>query len=118
MTLEDELVAVLAAQCPRSYPGRAPVGVALPYLLWQHIGGTSLRFLDNTAGDKRNAVIQITVWGPNVKAALLLLRGVEDALCAAVDKFIAEPQGEPVTAWDDAHEYDGFLQSFSIWGSR
>lgn len=118
MTLEADFITVLLAQCPRTFPGVAPFGTSTPYVTWQHIGGQSLRFLDGTAGDKRNAYIQITVWAATSLQAITLARAIEDALCAATAVLLAEPQGEPVDAFDDGDELRGTVQSFSIWGAR
>lgn len=118
MSLETDLVAILQAQCPRTFPGVAKFGTPMPYVIWQHIGGQSLRFLDNTTGDKRNAFIQITVWAATSLQATTLARAIEDALCAATAVLLATPQGEPVDAFDDGDELRGTVQSFSIWGDR
>lgn len=83
MNLEAELVGILQAQCPRTFPVAAPFGTTTPYVTWQHVGGRSLRFLDNTAGDKRNAYIQINVWDTTSMQAMTLARAIEDALCLA-----------------------------------
>lgn len=118
MLLELELEAILKAQCPRVFPTTAPAGTATPYVVWQHIGGTPLRFFDNTAGDKRNAFIQVNVWHTRTDSAFALIRAIEDALCAATDKLTVNPQGEPIDGFDDTNELRGALQSYSIWGSR
>jgi len=118
MQLEDELVALMKVHCPRVYPSSAPASTPTPYVVWQHIGGTPFRFFDNTAGDKRNANIQVNVWHTNVKAAFTLIRAIEDGLCAAVDKLTVQPLSEPIDGFDDSNELQGALQSFSIWGPR
>lgn len=118
MSIQTDLISILSAQCPRVFPTVAPHGTPTPYVIWQQIGGQSLRFLDNTPGDKRNVLMQINVWATTDKQALDLANAIEDALCAAMDKFQAEPQGEPVAAFDESDELRGTVQSFSIWGKR
>lgn len=118
MQLEDQFIAIVTPLCPRFYPTPAPPPPETPYGVWQHIGGTPLRFFDNTPGDKRNAFIQITVWHTNTKAAYTLIRAIEDALCAATDLLTVNPLGEPVDAYDESGELSGAIQSFSIWGGR
>lgn len=118
MQLEAELEAIIRTLCPRTFPTTAPANTPVPFVVWQHIGGTPLRFFDNTAGDKRNAFIQINVWHTTTKGAFDLIRAIEDALCAAVDKLTVNPQGEPVDGFDDTNELRGALQTHSIWGSR
>jgi hypothetical protein len=118
MLLEIELETILKTKCPRVFPTTAPGSTATPYVVWQHIGGTSFRFFDNTPGDKRNAHIQINVWHRSTEGAFALMRAIEDALCAATDKLIVNPLGEPIDGYDDSNELRGALQSFSVWGSR
>ncbi len=117
MSLETDFIAILQARCPRVHLGTAPYDTPTPYLTWQHIGGDSLRFLDNTAPSTRNAFIQLNAWAATPKAALDLLRQIEDDLCAATT-LTASPQGEPVGGYDDGETLKGALQSFSIWGAR
>ena len=52
MALETDLMTQLRAECPRVHVGTAPYGTQQPYVTWQHIGGESLRYTDNTAADK------------------------------------------------------------------
>ena len=117
MTVETELSAALAVLCPRVFPVSADFGTQAPYVVWQHVGGQSLRFLDNTAGDKRNSFIQITAWAATSKAAFGLARAIEEALCESAVMQVA-PQGEPVDAYDDGNHLRGALQTFSIWATR
>jgi len=117
MSLETDLIAVLKVRCPRVFLGTAPHDTATPYITWQHIGGESMRFLDKTAPSTRNAYVQINAWAATPKAAIDLLRQIEDDLCAAT-ALTASPQGEPVGAYDDGDVLKGALQSYSIWGAR
>lgn len=117
MTLETDLIDVLKTRCPRVHLGTAPHDTPTPYITWQHIGGASLRYLDNSPADKRNSYIQINAWADTPKAAMDLLRLIEDDLCSAAT-LTASPQGEPVGAYDDGDTLKGALQSFSIWGAR
>lgn len=118
MTLEADFTALLLPICPRITPDVAPYGTQTPYVVWEQIGGASLRFLDGTAADKRNADIQFTVWHTTRSAANALMRQVEEALCTNPAILQARPFGEPQAAFDDADELRGAVQSFSIWGQR
>lgn len=118
MATEDILVALLRAHVPQSYPGKAPAGVTGQYLIWTHIGGQTLRALDNSPGNIRNSQIQINVWDDDVQAAFTKIRAIEDALCAATPALYVQPLGEPIDAMDDLLETRGALQRFSIWGPR
>lgn len=118
MQLELELEAIIKTLCPRTYPTTAPASTPTPYVVWQHVGGTPLRFFDNTPGDKRNAHIQVNVWHTSTHGAFALIRAIEDALCAATDKLTVSPLGEPIDGFDDSNELRGALQTLSVWGSR
>lgn len=117
MALETDLMAALLAECPRVHVSTAPYGTAMPYVTWQHIGGDSLRYVDNTPMDKRKPLIQINTWASSPQAAFALIQKIEERLCAS-DLFTAEPQGDPVGAYDDADIASGYLQTYSILGTR
>lgn len=117
MALEEDLVAALQAECPRVFVGTAPYGTPMPYVTWQHIGGDSLRYVDNTPAAKRHPQIQINTWDDTPLKAMALIRRIEERLCAAA-AFTASPQGEPVGAYDDADITSGYLQTYSILGDR
>ena len=117
MALETDLVLVLQSICPRVIVGVAPVDTIQPYITWQHAGGPSLRYMDNTAVDKRKPEIQVNAWASTPLQAFTLMQQVEAALCAAT-AFTAVPLSEPVGAYDDADIASGYLQTFSILGDR
>lgn len=117
MALEDDLMAVLVAQCPRVHAGTAPYNTPQPYVTWQHIGGDPLRYTDNTPASSRNALIQINTWGTTPKSAHALILQIQEALCAAA-AFQAKPHGEAIGAYDDADVASGYLQTYSITGAR
>lgn len=125
MALEDELLRRLRLHCPRVSTPTAPFGTATPYVTWQHAGGLAVRYVDNTAPDKRNAFIQVNTWADSKKAAFDLLRAIEEELCVVTDgKFIAVPMEEPSDAYVEGNEGQqpgqlcGALQTFRVWGVR
>lgn len=117
MSLEVSLYALLAACCPRVHPDVAPAGVALPYVTWQGLGGRAARFLDNTAADQRNTLLQINVWSTTRLEALALIRQIEDALCASA-AFIARPEGEAMSVYEEDTQLYGCIQRFNVWSAR
>lgn len=117
MKLENDLMAELQAECPRVFVGTAPFDTLQPYVTWQHIGGTSLRYTDNTAADQRQPDIQINTWATTALAAFELLQRIEERLCAS-EAFVAKPHGDPIGAYDDADVASGYLQTFTILGAR
>jgi len=117
MSLEADLIPLLQAICPRTYPDLAPSGAATPYLTYQHIGGESMRYADNTAMDKRFPLIQINAWSKTRNEALVMIRQIEDALCAS-DSFQTELHGEPMSTYEPDTLLYGSIQRFEIFGAR
>lgn len=117
MTMETDLVALLKAHCQRTYPDVAPAGTALPYVTWQGIGGESIGFLDNTAGDKRKTLMQVSVWSATRLQAQELVRAIEDEMRAA-SAFVCTPMGEPLSTYEPDVLTYGAIQRFHIWSSR
>lgn len=115
--MEPALYTLLSALCPRVYPDLAPQGTEKPYLTWQAIGGESARFLDNTAADKRNTLVQINAWALTRQDATTLIRQAEDAMCASA-QFVARPQGEALSMYEPDTKLYGSVQRFSVWASR
>lgn len=125
MALEDELIRRIKLHCARVYSPTVPFGTAVPYVTWQHLGGHALRYVDNTAPDKRNAFVQVNAWAPGKKAAFDLLRAIEEELCVVTDgEFVAVPMEEPSDAYIEGNEgqqpgqLSGALQAFKVWGQR
>ena len=119
MSMEADLTALLHTVCTRVHPDVAPPGTPLPYATYQHIGGESLVFLDNTPGDKRNSLVQINVWSARRLESLALIRQIEDALRAAT-AFTARSLGEPLGQFEEDPQQNryGALQRFSVWAAR
>lgn len=117
MSMESDLVTLLKTICPRVYPDVAPAGVTRPFIAWQVLGGESLRYVDNTAPDKRNTYLQVSVYSATRLEALALIRQVEDALCAST-LFAVDPHGEPMSTYEDDTKLYGAQQRYSIWAAR
>ena len=118
MSMESSLYDLLKGLVGnRVYPDIAPVGAVEPYITWQGVGGQSIRFLDNTAGDRRNTRLQINVWATTRSGANSLIRQIEDVLCAAT-VFVATPLGEPVNDYDIETKTYGAMQDFSVFSTR
>ena len=117
MTMESDLQTLLAGICPRTFPDVAPSGTVAPWVVWQGLGGDSLRMLDNTAADKRNTLMQISVYSKTRLQALQLIRQIEDAITASMP-LIATPLGEPASTYEDDTKLCGSIQRYSIWAAR
>ncbi len=117
MSLETDLMALLQSICPRIHTDLAPFGSVTPYLTFQHIGGESMRYADNTAMDKCFPLIQINAWAKTRMEALTLIRQVEESLCAA-SAFQTEPQGDSVSTYEPDTKLCGSIQRFEVFGDR
>lgn len=117
MSMESDLVTLLKTICPRVHPDVAPAAPTLPFLTWQELGGVPVRFLDNTAADKRNTYTQVSVYSATRAEALALIRAAEDAMCASL-LFAVSPMGEPIATYEDDTKLYGAIQRFSIWAAR
>lgn len=117
MSIEAQLVPALSVVCPRVFPDFAPANTQRPYVTYQLIGGKSLRFIDNTAGDKRESRVQVNVWSSTRLESLSLIRSIEDALCAST-VFTARPESEPSTDFDADIPVYGAIQDFVIHSTR
>lgn len=117
MTMEADLSTLLKTICPRTFPDVAPSGTAATFIAWQLLGGESLRALDNTALDKRNSYVQVSVYSLTRAESLAKIRAAEEAMCASA-AFICRPMGEPLTTYEDDTRLYGAIQRFSIWAAR
>lgn len=115
--MEASLNALLREKCPRVFADVAEEKTPAPYVVWQGLGGESLGFLDNTAGDKRNTLMQVSVWAASRIQATTMCREIEDAMRAS-SAFIASPQGEPYSTHEPDTKLHGSVQRFLIWSQR
>ncbi len=113
MSMEADLTALLKTMCVRTFPDFAPLNTTRPYITYQLIGGRPLRWLDKSASDKRQSLVQINVWADTRKAATTLARQIEDALCAST-AFSAVPTEEPIHTSHSEFSRYGTMQDFSI----
>jgi hypothetical protein len=117
VTMESSLQALLVAQCDTVWRGVAPAKQTAPFVTWQEVGGRTLRYVDNTAADKRNTLVQINAWASSSSAAATLIRAIEDAL-AATTSFVAEVQGEALATYEEDTKLFGAIQRYSITATR
>ena len=116
-TLETQLTALLQGVCPRVFPDFAPVETPRPYVTYQHIGGTPLRYVDGSASGKRWAVLQINTWADTKAECLNVARGIEDAICTAT-AFTGSAEGEVFAEVEPDFERYGARQDFQILATR
>lgn len=117
MSMESDLSTLLKTICPRTFPDVADIGTAPPFIAWQLLGGESQRALDNTAFDKRNSYVQVSVYSLTRAESLAKIRAAEEALCAS-PAFTCIPMGEPLATYEGDTKLFGAIQRFSIWAAR
>lgn len=118
MSMETDLVVLLKGICTRTYPDVAPAGTALPYVVWQSLGGESLRYGDGTAPDKRNTYLQVSVWSATRAEALAMIRQIEDAVATSPLFASADPEAEARSTYEPDTERYGSIQRFDVWADR
>lgn len=118
MSLEASLYDLLSPLVSgRVYPDVAPTNTARPYITYQQIGGESPWFVGRALPSKRNAEVQVNVWGTTRSAASALALQVESTLVAATS-IDAHPVGALVADYDDDLGLYGTRQDFSVWADR
>lgn len=118
MTVEASLFALLGPLVSnRVYPDVAPAGAAMPYLVYQQVGGETVSFLEKAIPSKENGYFQVTAWATTRAAAKALIKQVEAAVIGAA-AFQANALQGPVSAYTDETNTYGSHQQFSIWSDR
>lgn len=113
--IEPQLVALLGTFVDnRVYPDVAPQDVALPFCIFEQVGGKPLNFLSGDVPDKKNALIQINVWATTRAQAMSIIRSMEDALVGA--PLYATVASGAQARHDPDTDYRGVMQDFSLWG--
>jgi len=114
MTIETDLVTAIGALCAgRCYPDVAPPGTVRPYVTYQQVGGQVAEFMEGGPAPKRNARMQINVWGNSRAEANALMRQIDDALRSA--PFRGSPIGDLTAEYDAVTGDRGARQDFSLW---
>lgn len=113
-TLEQHLQAALQALCPRTWPDVAPNGTEGPYIVWSIYGGAAVQYTEGAMASRRNAYVQVNVWGAGRTTCNALSQQIEAALVAH-PHLRCEPLSALRTAFDQDTERRGAMQDFSIW---
>ena len=113
MTVEGDLYQAMKGFVGnRVYPDVAPQNPALPFIVYQQVGGTPLNFLSGVP-DKRNGRFQINVWGETRIQAASIARQVEDAI-RLDPKLLAHTLNGAYGRYEDTTGWYGMQQDFSI----
>lgn len=118
-TLEQNIYARISPLCARVYPDVAPIGATQPYVTWQQVGGTSDTFIDSALPSKRNAEVQVNVWGATRQSVNDLMLSIESAFVTSpTAEFCASPTGAFVADYDIDNLIFSARQDFTIWNNR
>ena len=118
MSVESDLSAALELLLPgKVYPDLAPQGAVAPYIVYQQAGGESPSFLENATPTKRNARMQVSVWGTTRAAVIALALQIEQAV-VTTSTLNGRPLSAFVSLYDEDTKLRGATQDFSIWGNR
>lgn len=112
--IEETIISALSATFgSRVFPDTAPPGTAMPFCVYQQVGGqTANAFCGGSA--KRNSRIQIWVWSMDRKTTTTKILAAEAALTAG-SPIMAVSLGGFVSRYDDATKTYGAQQDFSVW---
>lgn len=114
MIIEDRVCAALDSLVGgRVCADFAEEGTALPYIVFQTVGGRPLAFIDGSAPDKEFTRVQISVWCGTRPEASALSKLVEDALRGAPE-LQADVLTGRVATFDEATGYRGTRQDFNF----
>ncbi|MBR7685912.1 tail completion protein gp17 [Acinetobacter nosocomialis] len=75
---------------PRVYEDVAPVGAAVPYVVWQELGGKSLNYVDNMPADNDDVMYQVKVYDTKANRASEVRTVVRKVL--ELNSFIMNPR--------------------------
>ncbi len=116
MTIEATLAALLNPQFPGDavYPDEAPGKPPELYCVYQQVGAQALAFVDATKPSKKNARIQVAVWGADRETVNAKMRAIEDLITTTVS-LQAEAIGGLTAVKDPDTKRLGARQDFSMW---
>lgn len=97
----------------RVYPDTAPAGAALPFIIYQQVGGEPINFLSGVP-DRRNGRFQVDVWAASRVTASGLIRQVEDTLRGSA-VLNADTMTGVIATYEPETGLYGASQDFSIW---
>jgi hypothetical protein len=117
MSMETDLNTLIAGVVPNVWQTVAIGKQPGTYAVWQRLGGRTLRYVANDGMDKRNSLVQVSVYGAKPGDVSTAIEGIEDALCGT-SAFVAEPQGEALATYEEDTRLYGAIQRFSITAAR
>lgn len=118
MTIEAKLNAALAGLVGgRLYPNLAPEAAAVPYIVFQQVGGAAVTYERDEVVNLRNGRFQIAVWSDRYQEAVSISQQAEAALITTAD-LQARPIGALVARVEANPRRHGAMQDFTIWDRR
>lgn len=98
----------------RVFPDIAPEDTARPYITWQQVGGEPVNFVDGAVPSKKNARVQVNVWGVTRLEVSTIAAQIEDALRGIV-ALQTTVLGAPISSYEPDTKLKGSMQDFSFW---
>ena len=98
----------------RVYADEAPEKAVRPYIVWQAVGGSAVNFLDSGLPSKRNARIQVAVWGADRSSVMAICHAAEDAMRSNIT-LQTTVMASAVATYESDTKLRGTRQDFSIW---
>jgi hypothetical protein len=118
MNVEPVIVQLLSGLVEgRVFPDMAPEGVAVPFIVYQQVGGQAPSFLENNVPSMKNGRFQISVWAGTRAHATTLGGQIEEAMVAAAE-FQARPLSAALYRYESDTQLRGSSQDFTIWSDR
>ena len=112
MIEEDIITALDTTFGGRVFPDTAPQGTALPFCVYQQVGGQTTNTFCG-GGGKRNARIQFWVWSRDRATTTTKILALEAAVTDS--PLLGVALGGPTSRYDDATKTYGAQQDFSFW---
>lgn len=100
----------------RAYTDVAPSGVALPFIVYQQVGGNGLVYAEGDLPNRENARMQIACWAKTRLQAIGLAQQIEALMCAS--ELQAIPLGARVSIYEEDTLRYGSRQDFSTFALR
>ena len=99
------------------WPDVAPSSAGLPRIVYQQVGGETIRDTEGTLPDKEDARMQIVCWATTRLAAINLMMQTEAAILAA-PVIQAEAIGARISGYEPDTGLYSSHQDFSLWTTR
>ena len=114
MSLETDIVALLGPLVGgRCYSDESPDGAALPFIVYQGVGGQVVEFMEQAIGSEENIRLQVVVWSRTRLEANAIIRQARAAIIGSTMQV--STLGAAAWLSNEPLKLRGARQDFSIW---